>query len=154
MTQRDQIRLTDAELRDYLQRSRAIIINSIGPDGVPHPMPMFYAVETDGAIVMSTYTKSQKIQNLKRDPRVSLLVEDGAKYFELRGVVLYGRAELIDDTDEVARILAAVALRQGEPSDESPDALAGRRRMASKRTGIRVRPQRIVSWDHRKLVGG
>ena len=154
MTQRDQIRLTDAEIRDYLAGARAIIINSIGRDGVPHPMPMFYAVEDGGAIVMSTYSKSQKIQNLRRDPRVSLLAEDGAKYFELRGVVIYGRAELIDDADEVMRILAAVALRQGEPSDESDEALAGRRRMASKRSGIRVRPERIVSWDHRKLVGG
>jgi nitroimidazol reductase NimA-like FMN-containing flavoprotein (pyridoxamine 5'-phosphate oxidase superfamily) len=117
-------------------------------------MPMFYAVESGGAIAMTTYTKSQKIQNLRRDPRVSLLIEDGAKYFELRGVVLYGSAELIADTDEVVRILAAIALRQGEPSDESAEALAGRRRMASKRTGIRVRAERIVSWDHRKLVGG
>jgi PPOX class probable F420-dependent enzyme len=154
MTQRDKIRLTDAEIHNYLATARVITINSIGRDDVPHPMPMFYAVEPDGAIVMSTYRKSQKIQNLRRDPRVSLLVEDGAKYFELRGVVIYGTAELIDDTDEVMRILAAVALRQGEPSDESPDALAGRRRIAEKRTGIRVRPQRIVSWDHRKLVGG
>jgi len=119
MTQRDQIRLTDGELRDYLAGARVIILNSIGRNGAPHPMPMFYAVEGDGAIVMTTYTKSQKIQNLRRDPRVSLLVEDGAKYFELRGVVLYGRAELIDDTNEVKRILGAVALRQGEPSDES-----------------------------------
>ena len=152
MTQRDHIRLTDAELRDYIASARAIIINSIGRDGVPHPMPMFYAVEPDGAIVMSTYRKSQKIQNLRRDPRVSLLVEDGAQYFELRGAVLYGTAELIDDTDEVMRILAAVALRQGAPSDDSPAALAGRRRIAEKRTGIRIRPQRIVSWDHRKLM--
>ena len=50
MTQRDRIRLTDAELRDYLASARAIIINSIGGDGVPHPMPMFYAVEPDAAI--------------------------------------------------------------------------------------------------------
>ena len=145
--------MSDDEIRSYLMRSRVVILTSIGRDGVPHPMPMFYAVEDDGAIVMTTYTKSQKIRNLKRDPRVSLLVEDGAKYFELRGLVLYGRAELIDDTEEVTRFLAAVALRQGEPSDESDEALAGRRRVAEKRTGIRVRPERIVSWDHRKLVG-
>ncbi len=146
--------MTSAEISEYLARARVIILTSNGRDGLPHPMPMFYAVEDGGAVVMTTYTKSQKIQNLRRDPRVSLLVEDGAKYFELRGVVFYGSAELIDDTDEVMRILAAIALRQGEPSDESDEALAGRRRMASKRTGIRVRPERIVSWDHRKLVGG
>ncbi len=154
MSQRDQIRLSSDEIREYLRRSRTIILTSIGKDGVPHPMPMFYAVEADGAIVMSTYIKSQKIQNLKRDPRVALLVEDGKKYSELRGVVYYGSAELIADTGQVMRILAAVAAHQGEPVDESADALAGRRRLAAKRTGIRVRPERIVSWDHRKLIGG
>jgi len=154
MSRRGEIQMTSAEISEYLARARVIILTSNGRDGLPHPMPMFYAVEDGGAVVMTTYTKSQKIQNLRRDPRVSLLVEDGAKYFELRGVVFYGSAELIDDTDEVMRILPAIALRQGEPSDESDEALAGRRRMASKRTGIRVRPERIVSWDHRKLVGG
>jgi hypothetical protein len=117
-------------------------------------MPMFYAVDADGAILMTTYAKSQKIRNLRRDPRVSMLVEDGATYFELRGAVLYGKAELIDDTDEVALILGAVAAREGAATDESDEAIAGRRKMAAKRTGIRVRPERIVSWDHRKLVGG
>jgi PPOX class probable F420-dependent enzyme len=151
-SQRERIQLTDAEIRGFLASARAIIINSIGRDGVPHPMPMFYAVEDDGSIVMSTYRKSQKIRNLRRDPRCSLLVEDGAKYFELRGVVIYGIAELIDDTDVVMAILAAVASRQGEPVDNSDEALAGRRRIAEKRTGIRVRPERVVSWDHRKLV--
>ncbi len=151
-SQRDRIKLTEDELRDYLASARVITINSIGPDGVPHPIPMFYGIEADGAIVMTTYRKSQKILNLRRDPRCSVLVDDGAKYFELRGAVFYGTAELIDDTDAVMAILAAVAVRQGEAHDESDAALAGRRRIAEKRAGIRVRPQRIVSWDHRKLV--
>lgn len=153
MSQRDQIRMSSGEIRDYLAGSRTIILTSIGKNGEPHPVPMFYAIDDAGAIVMSTYTKSQKIQNLKRDPRVTLLVEDGTKYSELRGVVYYGAAELIPDTDDVVRIIAAVARHQGEPTDDSPEALAGRRRMASKRTGIRVLPQRVVSWDHRKLLG-
>ncbi|MEX2159090.1 MAG: TIGR03618 family F420-dependent PPOX class oxidoreductase [Dehalococcoidia bacterium] len=153
MSQREKIRLTDAEVRDFLEHSRTMIIVSNGHDGVPHPMPMFYAVEDDGAIVMTTYTKSQKIQNLMRDPRVSLLVEDGEAYSELRGVVLYGTAELIDSTDTVMQFLATIAAQRGEGADESEAALAGRYRMASKRTGIRVRPERVVSWDHRKLVG-
>ena len=153
MSRRDEIRMSSEEVREFLARSRTIILTSIGRDGVPHPMPMFYAVEDDGSIVMTTYTKSQKIQNLRRDPRVSLLVEDGTAYSELRGIVFYGNAELIADTGDVMRLLAAVASHQGEPVDASDSALAGRHRMAAKRTGIRVRPQRVVSWDHRKLVG-
>jgi PPOX class probable F420-dependent enzyme len=145
--------MNDEEVRDFLERARVTVLTSLGRDGMPHPIPMFYGIESDGAIVMSTYTKSQKIQNLKRDPRVSLLIEDGSQYAELRGVVLYGKAELVPDTDEVMGMIALVAARQGEASDESPEARAGRYRMASKRTGIRVLPERIVSWDHAKLAG-
>jgi PPOX class probable F420-dependent enzyme len=153
VSQRDRIQLTDEEIRAFLERSRTIILNSNGRDGFPHPMPMFYAVEPDGAVVMTTYRKSQKVRNLRRDPRVSLLVEDGEAYSELRGVVLYGVAELIDDTDVVVAFLAAILAQRGEGADASDAALAGRQKMASKRTGIRVLPERIVSWDHRKLGG-
>jgi PPOX class probable F420-dependent enzyme len=154
MSQRDRIKLSKDEIAEFLQRSRVLMLTSNGKDGYPHPMPMFYGLEDDGAIVMTTYTKSQKILNLRRDPRVSLLIEDGANYFELRGVVFYGTAELVDDTDEVGRFLGRVATRQGAPADDSAEAVAGRRKTAEKRTGIRVRAERIVSWDHRKLAGG
>jgi PPOX class probable F420-dependent enzyme len=153
MSRRDEIVMTEKETKDLLQHARVMILTSLGRDGLPHPMPMFYGIESDGSVVMSTYTKSQKILNLKRDPRVSLLVEDGATYNELRGVVLYGKAELVPDTDDVMRMIAVVASRGGEASDDSEAALAGRRRMASKRTGIRIRPERIVSWDHAKIAG-
>ena len=155
MSRRDQIRMTKEELRDFVVSSKTLIINSIGPDGVPHPMPMWFGVEDDGAVVMTTFRKSQKIANLKRDPRVSLLVEDGTEYAELRGAVLYGDAELIDDTERVIDILAAVTTR-GQPAPDE-EGMKGMRKVlattASKRTGIRIRPGRIVSWDHRKLDG-
>jgi nitroimidazol reductase NimA-like FMN-containing flavoprotein (pyridoxamine 5'-phosphate oxidase superfamily) len=69
--------MTEAEVRRFLDGARTIILNSIGLDGVPHPMPMWFAVEDDGAVVMTTFAKSQKVKNLERDPRVSLLAEDG-----------------------------------------------------------------------------
>lgn len=154
MSRRDQIRMTDEEVRDFLAGSQTIVICSIGPDGVPHPMPMWFGVDDDGAILMTTFRKSQKVRNLERDPRVSLLAEDGTVYAELRGVVLYGAAELIDDTERVLDILAAVSTRNQPVSD---DQRAGLRKAlgktAPKRIGIRVAPDRIVSWDHRKLGG-
>ena len=149
MSRRDQIRMNEEELREYLDQSLTIIISSIGVDGVPHPIPMWYAVEDDGAIVMSTYTKSQKIRNLRRDPRVSLLVEDGTAYSELRGILMYGVAELIQDVESVTDMLMVVSSRQG--SAVAGDLRPQMRQSAEKRTGIRVRPDKIVSWDHRKL---
>ena len=153
MSRRDTIRMTDAELKDFLAKSQTIIITSINKDGTPHPMPMWYGVEPDGSIVMTTFTKSQKIVNLSRDPRVTLLVEDGTVYDQLRGVVIYGKAELVRDTDQVVEILARVSLKSlADPDDAARDNIRKAvRGTAPKRTGIRVHPDKIVSWDHRKL---
>jgi PPOX class probable F420-dependent enzyme len=155
MSRRDQIRMTEGEVREFLADAQTIVINSIGPDGVPHPMPMWFGVEDDGAIVMTTFRKSQKVKNLERDPRVSLLVEDGTVYSELRGVVIYGKAEIIDDTDRVLDILSTVAMaNQPDVDEEGMKAVRqGLLSTAKKRVGIRIRPERIVSWDHRKLGG-
>ena len=155
MSRRDQIRMTDAELRDFLAKSQTIIITSINKDGTPHPMPMWYGVEPDGSIVMTTFTKSQKIRNLERDPRVALLVEDGTDYAELRGAVIYGKADLIRDTDQVVEILACVSTKALDDPNDAARANIRKavRGTAPKRTGIRVHPDKIVSWDHRKLGG-
>jgi hypothetical protein len=106
----------------------------------------------DGDIVFETFTKSQKIVNLKRDPRIAVLVEDGEVYNELRGVSINGRAELYDAPDQVFRYALAVT-RKNNPglTPEQQDAAA--KMMSQKRTAVVVKPQRIVSWDHRKLGG-
>lgn len=155
MSRRDQIRMTDDELEAYVADARTIIINTIGKDGVPHPMPMWFGVEDDGAIVMTTFTKSQKIANLERDPRVSLLIESGTVYDELQGVVIYGSAELVRDTEQVIDILVRVSSRSIDAgADANAEQIrAGVAVTAPKRTGIRVRPERIVSWNHGKLGG-
>ncbi len=157
MSRRSQIVMTEEEIAAYLKDARTIVLNSIGKDGVPHPAPMWFAIEDgdDRSIVMTTFTKSQKIRNLQRDPRVTLLLEDGETYTELRGVIFYGKAELAQDVDAVVQILRAIT-RHG--AGGAIDALseaeqAGLRAQAAKRTAIRVRPQKIVSWDHRKLGG-
>ena len=155
MSRRDQIKMTDEERRAYIDAAQTVIITSIGKDGVPHPMPMWFGVEDDGSVVMSTFTKSQKIRNIERDPRVALLIESGEEYEQLRGVVLYGDAELVRDAEAVTDILVRVNSRsidgmQDANADQIRAAVAG---TAKKRTGIRIRPERIVSWDHSKLGG-
>ncbi len=156
MSRRDEIVMTKDEVEAYVQSKATVVINSIGRDGVPHPAPMWFAMEDDGALVMTTFTKSQKIQNLKRDPRVTLLLEDGTVYAELRGVIMYGRAELVRDTDMVVRILREINARgsDGGAADTLSEAeQAGMRAQAEKRTAIRVKATKVVSWDHRKLGG-
>lgn len=154
MSRRGAIRMSEREVRDFLEASRTLVLCSNGRDGVPHPMPMWYRLDPDGSVVMTTFTKSQKVRNLERDPRVSLLVEDGETYAELRGVVLYGRAELERDTDRVLDVLSRVSSRYQPGAGADPEALRDAlRAQARKRVALRVRPERVVSWDHRKLGG-
>lgn len=155
MSRRDQIRMTEDELKAYLDGAQTMIITTIGKDGVPHPMPMWFGIEDDGAVVMTTFTKSQKIANIERDPRVSLLVESGSVYAELQGVVIYGDAELVRDTEQVTDILVRVSSRSIDGmGDANADQIrAGVAVTAPKRTGIRIRPTRTVSWNHSKLAG-
>ena len=147
--------MTDAEIRAFLRAQKTIILNSIGPDGMPHPMPMWFVSDDDFAISMATFRGTQKIKNLQRDPRVSLLVESGLEYAELKGVVIYGSAELSDDTDAI--IATLVAASQKETAETNPESRAamdeGMKQTAAKRLLIRVKPDRIISWDHSKLQG-
>ena len=155
MSRRDQIRMSDEEVRDFLRESKTIIINSNGSDGFPHPMPMWFSFDDALVTSMTTFRKSQKILNLQRDPRVSLLAESGLEYQELKGVVIYGRAELSEDLDEIIAALLAAA-GQEAPTDDADAQQAMREVMhktASKRTLIRVKPQRVISWNHAKLGG-
>ena len=155
MPRRDQIRMTDAEIRDFLRTHKTIILSSIGPDGVPHPMPMWFVADDDLVISMATFRGTQKIVNLQRDPRVSLLVESGREYSALKGVVIYGAAELSEDTDAIIATLSAASQKETREIDaETRAAMSeGMKKSASKRILIRVKPDRIVSWDHSKLDG-
>jgi PPOX class probable F420-dependent enzyme len=148
--------MSDAERKQFLTGAQTITICSIDRSGSPHPMPMWFGVEDDGSVVMTTFTKSQKIKNLERDPRVSLLVESGTVYNELRGVVIYGKAELVREQEGVLDILAKVTAKSAGGAGDAPDPGTLRKALMAtvpKRTGIRIRPDKIVSWDHRKLGG-
>ena len=154
MSGRDAVKLTDDEVQALLTDNLKVQVASIGPDGVPHLSTLFYIVR-DGRIAFWTYGKSQKIVNLRRDPRISALVEDGTDYFELRGVSITGRAELVEDYDAIYSIGAEVATRM--VAAESFEALGdlGREtveKQARKRVAVIVHPDKVASWDHRKMV--
>jgi len=156
MSRRDQIQMTKDEVRAFIDSKKTITIVSNGPGGFPHPMPMWFARDPDDSIRMATYRTSQKIKNIQRDPRVSLLCETGVEYQELRGVVIYGNAELVDDFPLAVDTLLRAGGR-GEGLPKEPEAakqiMEAMRKNAEKRYVIRVRPDRVVSWDHAKLGG-
>ena len=107
---RKTIRMTPAEASDWLDRGHSLSLATIGSDGYPHLVAMSYAVE-NGDVVMTSFAKAQKVLNLRRNPNTAVMVESGVAYHTLKGVMIRGRAEIIDDTDKVLEALRLVARR-------------------------------------------
>jgi PPOX class probable F420-dependent enzyme len=146
--QRAQITMTDDEIAAFIEESRTTTMATIGPNGVPHLVAMWYAV-IDGAIWFETKGKSQKVQNLRRDDRITCMIEAGLTYDQLRGVSLEGRGVISDDPDECWAVGVNVFERYNGPySDEMKPFVEV---MMNKRIVVRVDVDRVRSWDHRKL---
>jgi hypothetical protein len=166
-SKRDQIKMSEAELRDFLVEQRIVQVVSSGPNGRPHLMPLWYlpvvtppSLREGGGHGLElrgwTYAKSQKAKNLERDPRATIGVDDGVAYHELRGVMMECDVELIRDTEQVAQIGVALFERYGggTPGGElAPEVREMVLAQAEKRVGLRFVPTRTVSFDHRKLGG-
>ncbi|MEV5412527.1 TIGR03618 family F420-dependent PPOX class oxidoreductase [Thermopolyspora sp. NPDC052614] len=142
--------MTDDEVAAFIAEARKVQLATINPDGTPHLVTMFYGV-LDGRICFWTYGKAQKTRNLERDPRITCLVEAGEDYDKLRGVMVYGTVERLDDPASVLTIGTEVARRMTGLDDVEPmrDHIE---HTARKRVAFVVHPTRVVSWDHRKLT--
>jgi PPOX class probable F420-dependent enzyme len=152
-SKRDQIKLSDEEQLELIDAERIVVVATHGPRGWPHMMPLWY-VPRDGEIWVWTYAKSQKVKNLERDPRATLLIETGVEYQELRGVQIEAEAELIRDVEEIVDYAKEMTVRYSEGIDSvEGDAAAGLVAQAPKRVAIHFHPKHTASWDHRKLGG-
>ena len=152
-SRRDQIKLTEAEQGGLLAEERVVVVTSNGPRGWPHSMPMWFTVR-DGVIWVWTYAKSQKVKNLERDPRATLLVEAGVSYTELRGVMIESEAVIHRETRTVVEFGKELTVRYSEGIESvEGDAAAALEAQAAKRVAISFPPERVRSWDHRKLGG-
>jgi PPOX class probable F420-dependent enzyme len=141
--------MSDDELRAFLAEKKVVTCATIGPNGRPHLMPLWYAAE--GTTLRGwTYAKSQKAKNLERDPRATLQVEDGEMYHELRGVMMECDVAIERDPDKVVNFGMALFQRFGATGPDVENMIRGQ---APKRIGMTFTPTRIVSWDHRKLGG-
>lgn len=153
MSRRDQITLREEELLELLEAERIAIVSSLGPRGWPHSMPMWF-VPRAGEVWVWTYAKSQKVRNLERDPRATVLIETGHEYGELRGVMIEAEAEIHHDFETVLGFAEELTLRYAEGiSSVEGDAKAALEAQVPKRVALRFRALRTASWDHRKLGG-
>ncbi len=136
----------------FLAANLKVQIATIGPDGAPHLTTLFYVIE-DGRLAFWTYGRSQKVVNLRRDSRITCLVEGGEDYFELQGVSISGRARLVEEYDEIRALGAKVADRMAGGADLGEFGAQIVAQQAHKRVGIVVEPEKVTSWDHRKMAG-
>jgi PPOX class probable F420-dependent enzyme len=151
VSRRDQIVMSDEEVADLLAASRVVTCATIGRDGWPHLMPLWYVLR-GGELWSWTYAKSQKVRNLERDPRCTLQVEAGTEYTELRGVMLHCDAVIHRELEDVAALGAEIAARYGG-ADLTPELAAAMRAQAAKRVALQFVERRRATWDHRKLGG-
>lgn len=148
---RDLIRMSESEVDAFIDEQQSLQVGTIERDGSIHLSTLWFAF-VNGRVVFETYTKSQKIKNLKRDPRITLLWEDGEVYEQLRGVMIKGRARLVTDHCEVFP-LALEVMKRNQPDIPAGLLEEAASRMAAKRTAVVVEPLKVISWDHRKLSG-
>lgn len=147
---RKDISMTQAEVMDTLAEGKKLQVATLDRHGWPHVTTLWYVMR-DGLVTFRSFTKSQRIVNLTRDPRLTVLVEFGVAYQELRGVMIQGRARLIADPDLVVEVYARVVARLSGTDPDLDAAETLYRRYATKNTVVQVEPVRIISWDHRKL---
>jgi hypothetical protein len=142
--------MDDAEVARFLDEQKVLNVATIGPSGHAHLVAMWY-VMLDGKPAFWTFGKAQKVLNIRRDPKITGLVESGDTYDQLRGVELVGSARLLEQYDDVLDIGVRVATKyQGSPEGA---ARAFIEKQAQKRIGVVIDVERVVSWDHTKLGG-
>jgi PPOX class probable F420-dependent enzyme len=151
MSRRAQITMTDDEVRAFLAAGRDLQVASINADGTPHLVTMWYLREGDD-LLFWTYAKSQKVVNVRRDPRATVLVATGEKYEELKGVSVNGTVTVVAELDQVLAFGEKVYEKYWGPIDNDL-VREGVRTMGAKRVVVRVTPVRTTSWDHTKLGG-
>jgi PPOX class probable F420-dependent enzyme len=151
-SRRDQITMSEAEVAAFLDEQRVLNVATIGVTGHPHLVAMWYTM-LDGRPAFWTFAKSQKVVNIRRDPKMTGLVESGDSYNELRGVELVGTARLLEDYDEILEIGMRVASKYQGPGALSDEAKPFIEAQARKRIGVVLDVERTVTWDHTKLGG-
>lgn len=166
MKQRDAIKMTQEEaeafLHEGMQKNWTMFLATNGPGGYPHIVSMGWVYQ-DGKIWFQTYGKSQKIVNLRRDPKAAVILEavyaEGFEHRKLRGLMIRGICKVDDNPEKVVEVLTAMwrngAARNlsvgARPQTELLDFVKQR---AAKRTVISFTPQKWASWDHSKLAEG
>lgn len=150
MSERERLRMSDEEVQALLDECRRAQVGTINPDGSVHLVPMAF-MRFDGQVAFWTDPASRKVKNLRRDPRITCLIETGNGFEDFRAVQITGRATIIDEPELSRRAGETLFERSHGPlGDQLRAVVAG---LAPARVAVVVEQDRVVSWDHRKLAG-
>ena len=155
-SRRNAIELSTDEIREMLMTERVLQVASINPDGTPHLAPMWFVVDEDDSISFTTYGKSQKIMNLERDSRITVVTDSGHEYNEIKGVSIDGTAEVIREPAHTANIMRLIGLKHSDQLNSNSRAASHDESgelppAAYKRVVVKITPARYRSWDHGKI---
>ncbi|MEC7820311.1 MAG: pyridoxamine 5'-phosphate oxidase family protein [Actinomycetota bacterium] len=152
MNLRDQIRMSKEEISAFLNDQLSIQVGTVNKDGTPHLTTLWYTTDSD-SIIFHTYTKSQKILNLTRDNRATILTESGDNYSNLKGIMIYSRANMIHGTSNQKKVLEIIEKVSAKYNDGSvsKDYLEAMENQAKKRSAVILNPIEYISWNHSKL---
>jgi len=127
-------------------------MGTINASGTPQLTVMWYALLPGEDVVVLNATRGLvKERNLRRDPRMTCMVEEGDSYEELRGVELVGTGEIVEAPERMWEMGVDLFERyQGTYTEEMRPFVEA---MLHKRVVVKLHVERIVSWDHRKLGG-
>lgn len=150
-SRRDLIRMSDAESLEYLRGQCKTVLGTIGKDGMPHMVTLYYGVDPEGRIVISSFAKAQKVVNCERDPRATITVESGDTYHEIKSVMAQCNVEIVRDYEEMRAAMQYI--RSANPRPHTEEAQEQIRASYAKRVVLRLTPYRFISWDHSKLEG-
>jgi len=149
VNQRARIQMTETEVVAFLKEAHTMSVGTLNPDDTIHIVPMWYGF-LDDLVALETKAKSQKAQNLRRNPTITCMVEAGFSTDELRGVQIVGRAEIFEERRRLIEVAVSMHERY-QAASVSDDMLLQLERTMNKRVGIKIHPLRVASWDHRKL---
>ena len=154
MTQRAQrrgraIAMTTAEVDEFLTAERTCRVATAGKDGRPHVAPLWF-VWDDGSLWLSSVVRSQRWTDLMRDPRVAVVIDAGVAYTELRGVELSGEVVPVGDIPRTAT--PDQVLNQVEQLFADKYTGGVKVQADGRHAWLRLTPEKLVSWDFRKLA--
>ncbi|NCY16177.1 MAG: TIGR03618 family F420-dependent PPOX class oxidoreductase [Actinobacteria bacterium] len=143
--------MSTEEIDEFLLGRHSMTMSTINNDGSIHSIAMWYGF-LEGCVAIESKAKAQKVMNLRRNPNLTMLVEDGETYETLRGVTLIGKAEIVEDPDRIFELGVSVFSRYFAPYTEEMKPAVDM--MLNKRVVVKLNVERTISWDHRKLGGG